>query len=62
MRLEFLRSPPVGITITCQLAGITVNEFTRAVWRPFLALVLVAIVCALWPGLALVLPRLVRGR
>ena len=47
-----LITPPVGITmfITCQLAGITVNEFTRAVWRPFLALVLAVIVCALWRG------------
>jgi C4-dicarboxylate transporter DctM subunit len=59
-----LITPPVGITmfITCQLAGITVNEFTRAVWRPFLALVLAVIVCALWPGLVLFLPRLVMGR
>ena len=59
-----LITPPVGITmfITCQLAGITVNEFTRAVWRPFLALVLAVIVCALWPGLVLFLPNLVMGR
>jgi len=59
-----LITPPVGITmfIACQLAGITVNEFTRAVWRPFLALVLAVIVCALWPGLVLFLPNLVMGR
>ena len=59
-----LITPPVGITmfIACQLAGITVNEFTRAVWRPFLALVLAVIVCALWPGLVLFLPDLVMGR
>ncbi len=59
-----LITPPVGITmfIACRLAGITVNEFTRAVWRPFLALVLAVIVCALWPGLVLYLPNLVMGR
>ena len=35
-----LITPPVGITmfIGCQIAGVSVNEFTRAVWRPFLAL------------------------
>ena len=47
--------------IACQPAGITVNEFTPAVWRPFLALVLAVIVCALWPGLVLFLPNLVMG-
>ena len=59
-----LITPPVGITmfIACQLAGITVNDFTRAVWRPFLALVLAVIVCALWPELVLFLPNLVMGR
>ena len=59
-----LITPPVGITmfIACRLAGITVNEFTRAVWRPLLALVLAVIVCALWPGLVLFLPNLVMGR
>jgi len=59
-----LITPPVGITmfIACQLAGITVNDFTRAVWRPFIALVLAVIVCALWPGLVLFLPNLVMGR
>jgi C4-dicarboxylate transporter DctM subunit len=59
-----LITPPVGITmfITCQLAGISVNEFTLAVWRPLLALVLAVIVCALWPELVLFLPRLVMGR
>jgi hypothetical protein len=48
--------------ITCQLAGTTVNESTRAVWRPFFARVLTVIVCALWPGLVLFRPRLVMGR
>ena len=59
-----LITPPVGITmfIACQLAGITVNDFTRAVWRPFLALVLAVIVCALWPEMVLFLPNLVMGR
>ena len=59
-----LITPPVGITmfITCQLAGITVNQFTRAVWRPFLALVLSVIVVALWKDMVVFLPNLVLGR
>ena len=48
--------------IACQRAGITVNEFTRAVRRPFLALVLAVIVCALQTELVLFLPNLVMGR
>jgi C4-dicarboxylate transporter, DctM subunit len=59
-----LITPPVGITmfIACQIAGITVNQFTRAVWRPFLALVLSVIVCALWKDMVVFLPDLVLGR
>jgi tripartite ATP-independent transporter DctM subunit len=59
-----LITPPVGITmfISCQIAGVTVNEFTQAVWRPFLALVAALVVVALWPGLVLFLPNLVMGR
>ena len=59
-----LITPPVGITmfIACQIAGISVNQFTRAVWRPFLALVLALIVAVLWPEMVLFLPNLVMGR
>ncbi|MBA2447270.1 MAG: TRAP transporter large permease [Chloroflexi bacterium] len=59
-----LITPPVGITmfITCQIAGITVNQFTRAVWRPFLALVLSVIVAAVWKDMVLFLPNLVLGQ
>jgi len=58
-----LITPPVGITmfISCQIAGVTVNEFTLAVWRPFLALLAALVVVALWPGLVLFLPNLVMG-
>ncbi len=58
-----LITPPVGITmfIVCRIANVTVNQFTKAVIRPFLALVCALIVCALWPGLVLFLPRLVMG-
>jgi tripartite ATP-independent transporter DctM subunit len=59
-----LITPPVGITmfIVCRIANVTVNQFTRAVIRPFLALVLALLVCALWPDLVLLLPRLVMGQ
>lgn len=59
-----LITPPVGISmfITCQIAGITVNQFTRAVLRPFLAIVMALIVSAMWPRLVLFLPDLVMGR
>jgi C4-dicarboxylate transporter DctM subunit len=58
-----LITPPVGITmfISCQIAGVSVNEFTRAVWRPLLALIAALVVVALWPGLVLFLPNLVFG-
>jgi len=59
-----LITPPVGITmfISCQIAGVSVNEFTRAVWRPFLALLAALVVVALWPGLVLFLPNMVMGQ
>ena len=58
-----LITPPVGITmfIGCQIAGVSVNEFTRAVWRPFLALVCALVVISQWPGLVLFLPNLLLG-
>ena len=58
-----LITPPVGLTmfITCRIAGVTVNEFTRAIVRPFIALVVALCVCALWSKLVLFLPRLVMG-
>ena len=58
-----LITPPVGLTmfITCRIAGVTVNEFTRAIVRPFLALVVALCVCALWSELVLFLPRLIMG-
>ena len=58
-----LITPPVGITmfIGCQIAGVSVNEFTRAVWRPFLALVCALVVVSQWPGLVLFLPNLLLG-
>ncbi len=58
-----LITPPVGITmfITCRIADVTVNQFTRAVIRPFLALVFALVVCVLWPDLVLFLPRAVMG-
>ena len=59
-----LITPPVGITmfIACQIAGVTINEFTRAVWRPFLALVFALLLCAIWPDLVLFLPNALMGR
>jgi C4-dicarboxylate transporter DctM subunit len=59
-----LITPPVGITmfIACQIADTSVNDFTRAVWRPFLALVAALVVVALWPELVLFLPNVVMGR
>jgi TRAP-type C4-dicarboxylate transport system permease large subunit len=48
--------------IACQIAGVSVNEFTRAVWRPFFALVLALVVCAIWPGLVLFLSNAIMGR
>ncbi len=59
-----LITPPVGITmfISCQIAGVSVNEFTRAVWRPFFALLAALVVVALWPDLVLFLPNLIMGQ
>src|SRR5690606_12708943 len=44
-----LISPPVGISmfIACRIANVTVNEFSIAIIRPFIALTLALIVCAL---------------
>ncbi len=58
-----LITPPVGVSmfITCTLAGINVAQFTRAVIRPFLALLAATVVLALWPDFVLFLPRLVFG-
>jgi len=59
-----LITPPVGITmfITCRLAGITVNQFTVAIIRPFLAISAALCVCALWDKMVLFLPNLVMGK
>jgi hypothetical protein len=38
-----------------------VNQFTRAVIRPFLALMLALIVLSLWGDLVLFLPNLIMG-
>ncbi len=59
-----LITPPVGISmfITCHIAGVTSSEFTRAVIRPFLALVFVVIVISIFPDLVLWLPNTVFGR
>jgi tripartite ATP-independent transporter DctM subunit len=58
-----LITPPVGISmfITCQIAGVTTGQFTRAVIRPFIALILVVVVIALVPELVLWLPNAVLG-
>ncbi len=59
-----LITPPVGISmfITCHIAGVTSGEFTRAVIRPFTALVLVVVVISIFPDLVLWLPNTVFGR
>ena len=59
-----LISPPVGISmfIACRIAGVTATEFTLAVWRPFLALVVSLVIISLFPQLVLFLPNLVMGR
>jgi TRAP-type C4-dicarboxylate transport system permease large subunit len=58
-----LITPPVGVSmfLVCQIADITVNQFTRAVIRPFLALMLALIVVSLWGDLVLFLPNLIMG-
>jgi tripartite ATP-independent transporter DctM subunit len=59
-----LITPPVGISmfITCHIAGVTSGEFTRAVIRPFIALILVVVTISIFPDLVLWLPNLVFGR
>jgi tripartite ATP-independent transporter DctM subunit len=59
-----LITPPVGISmfITCHIAGVTSGEFTRAVIRPFIALILVVVTICVFPDLVLWLPNLVFGR
>lgn len=59
-----LITPPVGISmfITCHIAGVTSGEFTRAVIRPFTALVLVVVTICVFPELVLWLPHQVFGR
>jgi len=58
-----LITPPVGVSmfLVCQIADITVNQFTRAVIRPFLALMLALLVVSLWGDLVLFLPNLIMG-
>jgi C4-dicarboxylate transporter DctM subunit len=58
-----LITPPVGLTmfIACRIAGATVNQFSVAIIRPFLALVFALCVCAVWDKMILFLPRLVMG-
>jgi len=58
-----LITPPLGLTmfITCRIAGATVNQFSVAIIRPFLALVVALCVCAVWSNMVLFLPRLVMG-
>jgi len=58
-----LITPPVGVSmfLVCQIADITVNQFTRAVIRPFLALMLALFVVSLWGDLVLFLPNLIMG-
>lgn len=59
-----LITPPVGISmfITCHIAGVSTGEFTRAVIRPFIALILVVVAISIFPGLVLWLPNLVFGQ
>jgi tripartite ATP-independent transporter DctM subunit len=58
-----LITPPVGLTvfISSRIAGVTVNEFSLAIIRPFLALTLALIVCCLFEDVALFLPDLIMG-
>jgi C4-dicarboxylate transporter DctM subunit len=58
-----LITPPVGVSmfLVCQIADITVNQFTRAVIRPFLALMVALLVVSLWSDLVLSLPNLIMG-
>jgi tripartite ATP-independent transporter DctM subunit len=53
--------PPAGILmyVTSTLAGITIWEFMRAAWRPIIAMLLCAIVVALFPQLVLYIPNAV---
>jgi tripartite ATP-independent transporter DctM subunit len=59
-----LITPPVGISmfIACRIAGVTVNQFSIAIIRPFIALTLALIACALFKDVVLFLPQLVMGR
>ncbi len=59
-----LITPPVGISmfIACRIANVTVNDFTRAVWRPFLALTGAVIIVSIFPQAVLFLPNLVMGK
>jgi tripartite ATP-independent transporter DctM subunit len=59
-----LITPPVGMTmfVTASIAHVSIGEFSKAVWRPFLALVAACLVVALWPGLVLFIPNLVMGK
>lgn len=56
-----LITPPVGISmfITMRIAGVTMGQFTLAVIRPFLALVVALVVVCLVPAVTLWLPGLV---
>ncbi len=57
-------TPPVGMSmfVTCSIAGISVPQFSRAVWRPLLALLICLLVLSLWPDLTLFVPNLVMGK
>lgn len=59
-----LITPPVGITmfITCNIAGVSVNEFARSIVRPFTVLVAALVLCIVWKDMVLFLPKLVMGR
>jgi C4-dicarboxylate transporter DctM subunit len=56
-----LITPPVGISmfISCQIAQVSTMDFTKAVIRPFLAMLTAVVLCCFFPEIVVWLPRLV---
>ncbi len=58
-----LLTPPVGVAMysVCSVMNCTIEEFAKESWPFFLAVILVVVLCVLFPGLVTFLPNLIFG-
>jgi C4-dicarboxylate transporter DctM subunit len=59
-----LITPPVGISmfISCTIAGVEIEQFTRSIWPFFVVLVITLLVSVFFPQLVLYLPGILMAR